>query len=100
MGQKRILIIDDDPDFTEATQVVLESQGYVVASASDGSEAILRVGLFNPDLIILDVMMDSNREGFVLARELKKYPEYKEKPILMVFSSKGTNRYRFQISRW
>lgn len=84
MGQGRILIIDDDPDITEAMTVVLENRGYGVRSAQDSAEGMERLKEDKPDLIILDVMMRTSREGFTLSRELKLNPDYKDIPILML----------------
>jgi len=88
MEQPRILIVDDDPDITEVMRVVLENQGYSVDSAEDGAEAIEQMKADKPDLIILDVMMNTTNEGFLLSRELKKDPEYKDIPVLMVTAIK------------
>jgi len=88
MEQPRILIVDDDPDITEVMRVVLENQGYSVDSAEDGAEAIEQMKAVKPDLIILDVLMNTTNEGFLLSRELKKDPEYKDIPVLMVTAIK------------
>jgi two-component system alkaline phosphatase synthesis response regulator PhoP len=84
MRQGRILIIDDDPDITEAMRIVLENKGYEVVNAVDSGEGINRMKEARPDLIILDVMMRTPREGFELSRELKHNVEYKDIPILML----------------
>jgi CheY-like chemotaxis protein len=88
MGQGRILIIDDDPDITEAMSVVLENKGYVVDSAADGSAGMERLTANRPDLIILDVMMRTSQEGFEFSRQLKHNAAYKEIPILMLTAVK------------
>ncbi len=88
MGQGRILIIDDDPDITEAMTVVLENKGYEVCRAQDGTEGMERMTEARPDLIILDVMMRTSQEGFELARELKHDAQYKDIPILMLTAVK------------
>lgn len=84
MAQAKILIIDDDPDITEAMRLVLENQDYKVNSAGNGTEGLEQIDKERPDLIILDVMMNTLNEGFVLSRELKKNPKYKQIPILMI----------------
>jgi CheY-like chemotaxis protein len=88
MGQGRILIIDDDPDITEAMTVVLENKGYEVGSAKDSDEGMERLKESRPDLIILDVMMRTSQEGFELSRELKHNAQYKDIPILMLTAVK------------
>lgn len=84
MAQGRILIVDDDPDITEAMKLVLENDGYSVDTAKDSDAAMGRIRAGKPDLIILDVMMNTPQEGFTLSRELKKNSEYKAIPILML----------------
>ncbi len=84
MAEGKILIIDDDPDITEAMTVVLENRGYEVRSARDGSEGMEQLKQSRPDLIILDVMMRTSQEGFELSRELKQNPTYKNIPIIML----------------
>ena len=96
MGQGRILIIDDDPDITEAMSVVLESKGYEVDRAADGSAGMERLQANRPDLIILDVMMRTSQEGFELSRRLKGDAEYKEIPILMLTAVKDKTGLDFK----
>jgi CheY-like chemotaxis protein len=88
MAQGKILIIDDDPDITEAMTVVLQNRGYEVRSAEDGAEGMDLLKQSKPDLIILDVMMRTSQEGFELCRELKNNPQYKDIPILMLTAVK------------
>lgn len=88
MTQASILIVDDDPDLTETMRITLETQNYAVATASNPDQARERLSQARPDLIILDVMMETIQDGFVLDRELKSNPEFKDIPILMVTSVK------------
>jgi two-component system alkaline phosphatase synthesis response regulator PhoP len=55
--KKKILLVDDDPDFVEAVRVIVESGGYEVRVAYDGQEGLEAVAAEKPDLIVLDVMM-------------------------------------------
>lgn len=96
MAQGKILIIDDDPDITEAMTVVLENRGYEVRSARDGSEGMDKLKQNRPDLIILDVMMRTSQEGFELSRELKHNAQYKDIPILMLTGVKGKTGLDFK----
>lgn len=88
MGQGRILIIDDDPDITEAMTVVLENKGYEVRVASDSDEGMQRLQEARPDLMILDVMMRTSQEGFEFSREIKHNAQFKDIPILMLTAVK------------
>jgi len=83
-----ILIIDDDPDIVEAMKVVLESRSHHVRIAKTGEEGLREVMREKPELIILDVMMETTDKGFDVARELKWDPHYKDVPILMLTSIK------------
>jgi CheY-like chemotaxis protein len=96
MARSRILIIDDDPDITEAMRVVLENKGYEVDSAKDGEEGMRRIKTSKPDLIILDVMMTTAEEGFDVSRSLKQNPAYKSIPIIMVTSVKQKSGLDFK----
>jgi len=96
MAQQKILIIDDDPDITEAMRVVLENKGYQVDSAKDATEGMDRIKQSRPDLIILDVMMNTFQEGFTFSRELKHNPDYKDIPILMLTAVKAKTGLDFK----
>lgn len=88
MNKKKILIVDDDPDVTHAMKVVLETQSYQVSTAGNSKEARALLKQDMPDLIILDVMMDTMQEGFDFDRELKQDPKLKKIPILMLTAVK------------
>lgn len=83
----KILLIDDDADFTEAVKIVLERNGYEVVSSATRESGMDAVKNENPDLIILDVMMEQPDDGFTLAHDLRKNSV--KTPILML-SSVGT----------
>jgi two-component system response regulator ResD len=80
----RILIVDDDPSFSESSRDLLEAYGYEVATAPDGRTALAKATAFRPDLVILDVMMTYSTEGFEVARELKGRPGLEDVGILLV----------------
>ncbi len=97
MGKtKKILIIDDDEDFVEATKIVLESELYNVSSASGPDEGFKKVFEEKPDLIVLDVMLPDRISGFEMCRRLKKDVDSKNIPILMVTALDGTCGLRFE----
>ena len=85
----KILVVDDDPDFVEATRIVLEQEGHTIASAADGSEALGKIAEDTPDLIILDVIMSTVLDGLSVSQELGTHPEYKDIPIIMITSRVG-----------
>ena len=97
---KDILVIDDDRDLVETLRIVLESKEYEVRAAYDGKEGFSRIEEKLPDLIILDVMMATDTEGFDLAYKLQNNPEFQNIPIIMVTSfpkvmaEKGPDRFQ------
>jgi two-component system alkaline phosphatase synthesis response regulator PhoP len=86
----KILIVDDDLDFVEATRIVLESKPYDVVVAHEGDEGLRKGREEKPDLIILDIIMPV-KDGFTAAEEFKKDPELSKIPIIMLtsFADKG-----------
>ena len=81
-----ILLVDDDPDFRDSLQIILENHGYMVRTAGNGTEALEALKAKRPDLMILDIMMTTETEGFDLAYELKKRPGFKDLPIILLTS--------------
>ena len=81
---KKVLIIDDDPEFVEATTSLLESQKYSVDSAPNGKVGLAKVKQQEPDIILLDVMMVKETEGFDVAREINKDSHLKDIPVIMI----------------
>ena len=79
-----ILLVDDDPDFVEATRVILEGAGYAVKSASNGKEALAGLKKGGVDLLVLDVMMTHDTEGFHIAQEIRENPATAKVPIVML----------------
>lgn len=84
MDNANILIVDDDPDFTAMMKVALEGDDRTVDTAPGRAEGMEKIKASKPDLLILDVMMASWSDGFEMARELRKNPEYKDMPIIML----------------
>ena len=86
----KILLVDDDVDFVEATKIVLESKPYEVIVANEGDEALRKAREENPDLIILDIIMPV-KDGFTTAEQLKKDPQLSKIPVIMLtsFSYRG-----------
>jgi len=81
----KILLVDDDPDFVEATKIILESAPYEVEVAYNGTEALAKVRKEKPDLIILDIIMPE-QDGFKVCKALKEDPELSKIPIIMLTS--------------
>lgn len=96
MENAKILIVDDDIDFTVSLQAILENQQYNVITAINKIEGMEKVRIEKPDLVILDVMMETTQEGFEMSRELRKDPEFKDLPILMLTSIDSKTGVRFK----
>jgi len=84
-GKRKILLVDDDKDFVEATKLVLESKPYEVIVAYDGDQALAEARQKKPDLIVLDIIMPV-KDGFTAAEQFKKDPELSKIPIIMLTS--------------
>lgn len=98
----KILMIDDDPDIVMATRIPLEAKGYDFHTASDPGEGLEMIKALEPDLIILDVMMESATDGFQLSLKLRDrspesdYAAYRNIPILMLTAVHTTTPLRFE----
>lgn len=101
MGKAKILVIDDDPDFVDAVTPILQSALYDVVTASSPSEGKAKALTEKPDLILLDIMMDSLFDGFSLCHEIKTSKEFdgmKDTPVIFVSAVKEMTGSRFQFN--
>ncbi len=80
----KILIIDDDSEFSRSVADVLEHKGYRTVFASNGKDGITMARQEKPDLILLDVMMTTDSEGFEIARQLKEEPGTSHLPVIIL----------------
>lgn len=81
---KRILIVDDDPDIRDATQIILRGAGYEVDTAGGAAEGMEKLRESGADLILLDVMMETETEGFHMAYTVREDPKLKDIPIIIL----------------
>ena len=81
----RILVVDDDNDLLEVTRTLLEKKGYEVASHTTWDEAIHRIEVFEPQLILLDVFLNGV-DGLEICKQLKSMSHTKHIPVL-IFSA-------------
>lgn len=87
----KILLVDDDPLLVRMYQKKLENDGYEVATADDGQVALAKIGLFKPDLVLLDIMMPKIN-GYQVLQQLKANPQTVHIPVVLltnVGSSEG-----------
>jgi CheY-like chemotaxis protein len=98
MAKVKILVTDDDQDIRDSLQAILEGEDYEVVTAASKVEGWEKIRAEKPDLMILDVMMDTWQDGFEMARELKNDPEYSGIPILMLTGVKEQTGIDFKSS--
>ncbi len=85
MSVKKILVVDDEPNILLSLEFILEEEGFEVATAGDGEEALEQAASFLPDLVLLDVAMP-RRDGYDVCRLLK---EGDRAPAVIMLTAKG-----------
>ena len=96
--KKRILVVDDEPDFAAIVQGNLEKEGFEVEIAYNGVEGLEKVHSNPPDAVVLDVMMPE-MDGYKVCRELKADEKYADIPVVLltaVASHVTSTRYSHQ----
>jgi two-component system alkaline phosphatase synthesis response regulator PhoP len=97
----KILVIEDDPDMLAALRMPLESNGYEMIAAATAEEGLQKVKEVEPDLIILDVMLETTTAGFQVSLQLRspdprsEYAAYRRIPILVLTAIHTTTSLRF-----
>jgi two-component system, OmpR family, alkaline phosphatase synthesis response regulator PhoP len=84
--KKKVLIVDDDPDYVAAITALLEGSGYEVIRAANGTDGLDLAKTERPDLILLDVMMTERTEGFFVLQSMRSVPALADVPIVIVSS--------------
>ena len=84
MEKTKSVVIDDDPEIRDTIQAMLEMRGYTALTAADRDEGMAIIRRERPDLVILDVMMESWQDGFEMSREIRKDPALRDMRILML----------------
>ena len=83
-GRKRILMIDDDPDFVDGIKSILEKADYAVDVSYNPKDGLNALHTEPPDLLLLDIMMGRGAEGIMIARKMRKDAELREIPVLII----------------
>jgi two-component system alkaline phosphatase synthesis response regulator PhoP len=83
MSEPLILLVDDEPSIRETVAYILEMEGFRVATAQDGDEAVEQVRRLQPPVVLLDVMLP-RRDGFEVCRAIKSDPELSGTAIVML----------------
>lgn len=89
----KILVVDDDPDIVEAIQLFLQKDGHEVVGAGSRQEGMDQIGSVQPDLLILDCMMEEADDGMQMAQDLRKSGF--DKKILMLSNISSVSGMEF-----
>ncbi len=101
---KKILIIDDDIDLVASLSMALKHNNYEVSEANSGQDGLKKLLEVKPDLIILDVMMETDTAGFEVSNQIRnkrdssKYKEVKDIPIIMLTAINQVTNSRFSLN--
>ncbi|MCK5842786.1 MAG: response regulator [Candidatus Sabulitectum sp.] len=90
---KKVLVVDDDSDFLDQTEMMFSSRGYEVITAPGRTEAEETFDSFTPDIAVVDLMMENDDDGFVLAYRIKK--RFPECIVIMVTNVTGETGIQF-----
>jgi CheY-like chemotaxis protein len=93
--QKKLLIIDDDPDFVEGIKSILENAGYEVEAQYNPKDGFQALEAKKYDLLLLDIMMGRGAEGVMIARKMGQDPKLRELPVLIITGIREQIAYLF-----
>jgi two-component system alkaline phosphatase synthesis response regulator PhoP len=94
-----VLLVDDDADFVEMNRVLLEHSGYEVRVAYSGRQCLEEVAAHRPDLVILDMVMENQSDGFNVSRELRNSEYTKSIPLVMITSVNDSVPFHIEPDR-
>jgi len=97
----KVLVIDDDQDFRASVRFLLESNGYAVIEADSGKDGLQKVVEHKPDVIVLDIMLESWSEGYGVNQAIKYqagYEDYRNIPIVMISAIELSPDERFPMA--
>ena len=84
--RRRVLIIDDDPDYVAAIRALLEASDYEVHSAFNGADGLKLAIALEPDLVLLDVVMTERTEGLTVLKQMRGVPALAQTPVVIISS--------------
>ncbi len=94
---KKVLVIDADQEFSDGLKKALEEAGYQVDQAYTSKQGLTKLEFFQPDLVILEVLLEENDSGFLLAKEIRKHPIFGRIPIFMLTAVTEKTGGRFSL---
>lgn len=92
---KKLLIIDDDPDFVEGIVAILETAGYDIETAYNPKDGFEALESKHYDMLLLDIMMGRGAEGVMIARKMRKNPKLRQMPVLIITGIREQIAYLF-----
>lgn len=96
MSDKKILVIDDDPDILESVSAILSSEGFSITTALDGKDGFEKFKSVNPDLVLCDMMMERVDAGIKVAEMIRK--EDTKVPVYLLSSVGNATAGNISIS--
>ncbi len=84
-----VLIVDDSPTVRKIVQLTLQREGITVVAASDGLGALAAVQDYQPDLVLLDISLPNNMDGFHICQIIRKKSEFRDLPVIMLSGRDG-----------
>lgn len=97
MGEKLVLIADDDPDVRESLKLMLSATPYELTFAANGEQVLEQINKRTPDLLVLDLLMPK-MDGFEVIKNLKNSPSFSEIPILILTAvRKQASERRYEL---
>lgn len=93
----KVLVVDDDHALVESTRAILESAGHETACACCGDEGIATAREWKPDVMVLDVMMAHDTEGFEIVKKLREDPVTRDLPVIVLTGIRRAKRLPFRF---
>lgn len=94
-AKRRILIVDDDPDFREFVRIVLETQSFQVFEAANATSGLAQMRSHHPDLVLLDAMMSYELAGIGIISTVRSDPELAHIPLILISAVLSDDEDRF-----
>lgn len=101
----KILVVDDDTDLTASLEQILIQKGYQVATAASGADGLKALLAEKPDLVVMDVMMETDTAGFEAVDSIRsgrpgsKYREFRNVPIIILTAIDQVTNSRFSMDQ-
>jgi len=95
---KKVLIVDNNPDFIDTTTKGLENKGFTVISALSTADGLDKFCLNKPDIVISTLMIEHYDSGFIFAYKIKKHDKTKKVPVLILTDVTYQTGYKFDVS--